>query len=73
VIFLKLSENETVRRISSRRTCEVCGNVYNLVTNPSPAGEKCECGGSLVQRTDDSKEKVLIRLKEYTTKTMPIS
>src|SRR6476619_7231437 len=33
-IFVDISEEETVKRLSARRTCETCGTVYNLITNP---------------------------------------
>lgn len=72
VIYLDISEAETVKRLSSRRTCEKCGNVYNLITNPSPAGEKCECGGTLIHRTDDQPEAIKRRLSEYHKQTMPV-
>lgn len=68
VISLDISQEEAIKRISSRRTCEKCGKVYNLVTNPPPAG-KCECGGNLVQRKDDLPESVKVRFGYYKENT----
>ena len=33
VINIEITEDETVRRLSSRRTCKKCGEVFNLITN----------------------------------------
>ncbi len=65
VILLNLPEEETIKRLSSRRTCEQCGRVYNLITNPSPNGESCECGGELIQREDDVPEAIKRRLLAF--------
>ncbi|MBI2103440.1 nucleoside monophosphate kinase [Candidatus Woesebacteria bacterium] len=65
VISLMVGEEEAVKRISSRRVCSKCGRVYNLITNPPPQGDKCECGGKLVQREDDEPESVRTRFQYY--------
>lgn len=70
-IFLDLSEEETIRRLSARRTCSACGRVYNLITNP-PDGDFCECGGSLVQRDDDNPESIKNRLQYFWETTRPL-
>jgi adenylate kinase len=68
VISLDISEKEAVRRVSSRRICRKCGEVYNLVTNPAPDAE-CRCGGKLMRRKDDEPEAVRVRLKYYNDNT----
>jgi adenylate kinase len=68
VITLEISEKEAVKRISSRRICEDCGEVYNLITNPPPKGG-CECGGKLMQRKDDNPESVKVRFQYYKENT----
>ncbi|HBC72323.1 MAG: Adenylate kinase [Candidatus Amesbacteria bacterium GW2011_GWB1_47_19] len=72
IILLEISEAETVRRISSRRTCSKCGRVYNLVTNPPPAEKVCECGGELVHREDDFPEAIIKRLGAYRRSTLKV-
>ena len=67
-ISLDISEEEAINRISSRRICVKCGKVYNIITNPAP-GEKCECGGELIQRKDDSPQSVKVRLQYYNDNT----
>lgn len=73
IIFIKISEDETVKRLSSRRTCSKCGRIYNLITNP-PADEKIcdECGGNLIQRKDDNSEAIKKRLELFRNKTLPV-
>ncbi len=73
VIFIDISEEETIRRLSNRRTCAVCGKIWNLVTSPIPKDpNKCECGGELVQRIDDKPEQIKLRLEEYRKNTEPL-
>lgn len=72
VIVINISEDETLSRLSSRRTCETCGKVYNIITNPSPKGEFCECGGKLVQREDDKPESIRKRLQTYNEQTSKV-
>jgi adenylate kinase len=62
VIYIWIPEEEVIRRLSARRMCTKCGNIYNLITKPSPNGEACECGGNLVQREDDLPEAIKKRL-----------
>lgn len=70
-IYLKISEKETVRRLSERRVCRKCGEIYNLMTNP-PKGKKCKCGGELVQREDDKPGPIRKRLELYKKNTEPL-
>ena len=73
VIALELSEDKIVDRLTSRRLCRSCGKDYNIVTNPPPADQKCiECGGEIIQRSDDKAETVKNRLKIYKEKTEPL-
>lgn len=71
IVYLKISDEEGIKRLSSRRTCESCGEVYNLVTNPPPS-EMCNCGGILIQRDDDMPETIKDRLQTFRKMTSPI-
>jgi adenylate kinase len=71
VINLEISEEESVKRLSARRTCNTCGRVYNLITN-SPPSATCECGGHLLQRADDQPEAIKRRLAIYRSQTHPV-
>ena len=72
VVFLNISETETVKRLSSRRICKICGKVYNLVTDPSPNDDKCQCGGDLIQREDDFPEAIKRRLDAFNGSTKKV-
>jgi len=72
-IYLTLSEEESITRITARRTCEKCDRVYNMITNPPPAPDTCECGGKLIQRQDDTPEVVKKRLLIYKEATLPLT
>ena len=71
VIFLDISQKEAIKRLASRRTCEECGEVYNLVTNP-PKKNKCKCGGGLVQRKDDASQAIKTRFLVYKENTKEV-
>lgn len=73
VILLNIADETSLKRISSRRICDKCKAVYNLVTNPSKVEGKCDlCDGNLIQRSDDETEVVKKRLNEYHEETEPI-
>lgn len=69
VFSLDVSQEEAVRRISARRTCQKCGKVYNLITNPSQKPDTCGCGGKLILREDDGPESVRVRFEYYRENT----
>ncbi len=72
--LIEISKEESIRRLSARRTCKVCGKTWNLVTSPKPPSEdKCECGGELYQRKDDTPEAIEKRLQEYSRETKPLA
>ena len=73
VIDLEVGNEEVVRRISGRRVCSNCGATYNLVDNPPKEPGRCDvCGGTLVQRDDDTEEAVRRRLELYESMTAPL-
>src|SRR3989344_1011567 len=66
VIFLDSSEGAIIKRLSARRICDKCGEVYNLVTNPPKNKRVCDkCGGRLILRKDDNPDSIRIRFKYY--------
>jgi len=72
-ISLEVNEEALVRRLTSRRVCGRCHRVYNLLTNPSKAGDRCEsCGEDLQQRADDQEETIRRRLAVYREDTEPL-
>ena len=73
VIDIEVSEEEIVQRISGRRVCADCKEVYHLVYEAPENANYCDiCGGKLIQRADDMVETVKRRLQVYTTQTKPL-
>lgn len=72
VINIDVSEEKIIERLSGRRTCEKCPQVYHLKYIPPPKKGKCACGGKLIQRSDEKPEVIKDRFKEYEKKTRPL-
>jgi adenylate kinase len=59
VIVLNLSEDSAIKRISGRRVCSNCKEMFNVYYVPSKVEGVCDkCGGDLIQRKDDTPEVV---------------
>lgn len=73
VLHLDVEENELVRRITGRRLCKQCGEIYHIDHKPSKVEGICDvCGGELYQRSDDTEEKFKVRHGEYLSQTEPV-
>ncbi|MFA5470750.1 MAG: adenylate kinase [Acholeplasmataceae bacterium] len=73
VINIQASDDLIINRISGRRVCKNCGSIYHMSNKPPQVEGVCDkCGGTLIQRDDDSKETVLRRLKIYYDQTKPV-
>ena len=73
VIYIKVPDEELVRRLSGRWLCRVCQMPYHIVTSPPKVPGKCDkCGGELYQRSDDNEETVRERLKVFFSQTVPL-
>jgi adenylate kinase len=71
-ILLDVNEGISVKRLAARRSCRVCGKIYNLITEPPTNDMTCGCGGKLFQREDDKPEAIKKRLELYKTQTQPL-
>ncbi|MBI4424235.1 MAG: adenylate kinase [Elusimicrobia bacterium] len=73
VLYLNMDENAVVQRLTARRSCGSCGELYNVMTKPPAAEGKCDrCGGELKQRDDDQESTVRKRLMVYEDLTRPL-
>ncbi len=73
VISIEVPDEAIINRLGKRRTCEGCGELFNLDTRPPKAPDTCDrCGGALVQREDDRPETVRRRLEVYHRETEPL-
>ncbi|MHB8746669.1 MAG: adenylate kinase, partial [Gammaproteobacteria bacterium] len=62
-----------LQRLTGRRTCESCGQMYNVYTSPSKLDDQCDkCGGNLRHRADDNEETISNRLRVYEAQTAPL-
>lgn len=60
-------------RITGRRICPKCGATYHIRNFPPKVEGVCDnCGGKLVQRSDDTVEKLTKRMEEYEKSTKPV-
>jgi len=70
VLVIEISDNETMRRLTGRRTCKKCGKVYHLEFNPPKKENICDDDGKTLEiRTDDTLEAIKERLKIYHEET----
>ncbi|HXX22787.1 MAG TPA: adenylate kinase [Terriglobia bacterium] len=73
VLDIKVDHDLLLRRLTGRRTCSLCGQIYNVYFNPPRLKGVCDKdGGKLLQRTDDSEETIRQRLVAYEQQTSPL-
>ena len=73
VVYIKVSEEELLKRLSGRWICRNCQTPYHSVSSPPKVNGRCDkCGGELYQRPDDTAETVKKRLKVYFAETAPL-
>ena len=65
--------DDLMKRLTGRRTCKACGQMYNVYFNaPKKEGVCDKCGGELFQRDDDKEETIKKRLEVYNAQTAPL-
>ena len=73
IILLVVPEWIIVERLSTRRICRNCGEVYNVrFLKPKIEGICDKCGGPLYQRADDTEKVIKNRIRIYEEQTQPI-
>jgi adenylate kinase len=73
VIHLVIGSSVLLRRLTGRRTCKVCGEIYNIYDRPPKVEGICDNdGGELFQRPDDREEVIRERLHAYEKQTAPL-
>ena len=73
VLNIDISKEVIINRLSNRRICSDCGEIYNLESMPPEEEEICDkCGGEIYQRDDDKPEVIENRLEKYENKSKPI-
>lgn len=73
VIYLDVAKDLIISRLTGRRTCRQCKEIFHIATKPPKVEGKCDnCGGSLVQREDDTEKTATARLDVYFKETEPL-
>ena len=73
VLLIDTSDDEVVKRLGGRRTCEANGHVFHVDFNPPKVEGVCDIDGSpLLVRDDDKPEVIRKRLATYHEKTEPL-
>lgn len=72
-LLIDVDTDVLMQRLTGRRTCENCGRVYNIFSNPPKLDERCDyCGTKLHHRADDNEETISNRLRVYDAQTKPL-
>ncbi len=74
VVEIKISDNESRKRLFGRVICEKCGEGYNNYTAPKPkVKDMCDiCDSKLIKRKDDNLDAIINRIEQYHKETEPI-
>ena len=60
-------------RLTTRRTCTNCGEIYNVKSKPPRVEGVCDvCGSAIAQRDDETVEAIENRLQVYNEQTAPL-
>jgi len=71
-IYFDIPQELLIERIIYRRSCQDCGQIYNLKSLPPKQEGVCDCGGPLTQRKDDNEETARARFETYFNETAPL-
>lgn len=73
VLNMSIPDQEVIRRLSGRRVCSNCEEIYHVDDNPPAKEGVCNvCGSSVVQRKDDLSEIIEARLDTYHGISQPL-
>lgn len=73
-IEVDVPHDELMKRLTGRRSCPVCGEIYNIYSHPPKVDGFCDIhpDAKLDHRADDNEESVKTRLDTYSTNTEPL-
>ena len=70
---LDIPRDVIIDRLTTRRTCSKCGEIYNIKSKPPKVEGICDvCGGDVVQRDDETEAAIENRLQVYNQQTAPL-
>jgi len=73
-IEVDVPRDELMKRLTGRRSCPVCGEIYNIYSKPPEQEGVCDDhpDSQLVHRSDDNEMSVSTRLETYDEQTKPL-
>ncbi|RJQ39850.1 MAG: adenylate kinase [Nitrospiraceae bacterium] len=72
-LSVDVPKDDLMKRLTGRRTCKGCGQMYNIYFSaPKKEGLCDKCGGALFHRDDDKEETIKRRLDVYDAQTAPL-
>ncbi len=72
-LTVDVEKGELMKRLTGRRTCKSCQQMYNIYFTPPKKEGVCDkCSGALFQRDDDKEETIKKRLEVYDSQTAPL-
>src|SRR4051794_21776216 len=73
-ILIDVPYEDLEKRLTGRRSCPVCNEIYNIYFKPPKADNVCDfhCDTQLVARADDNPETVKTRLETFEKQTRPL-
>ncbi len=73
-VEIDVPRDELLKRLTGRRSCPACGEIYNIYSKPPKSEGVCDKHpeSPLSHRADDTEEKVAVRLNTYDELTTPL-
>ena len=72
-IYFDIDTDILIDRIVNRKSCPICGEIYNKKYKPAKVAGKCDkCNVDLVTRADDTEEIAKKRFETYYEQTAPL-
>jgi len=73
-ILIEVPVERLEKRMTGRRSCPVCGEIYNVYFRAPKNDSRCDLHpeAELIHRADDDEEKVRVRLETFNRETAPV-
>jgi len=72
-LLVSVDTEVLTKRLTGRRTCGSCGQMFNVYYAPPAVEGRCDkCGGTLIHRSDDNETTIRSRLEVYENETEPL-
>ncbi len=73
-VEVDVPRDELMKRLTGRRSCPVCGEIYNIYSKPPKNADVCDFHplAALTHRAEDNEESVATRLATYDEVTKPL-